>query len=200
MASTLTILTVLPAVAVVVIVACAGPALRPTSLRLAWGWALAAGAATAVVWLVTNVSGQLASPWDDIAWYAVAELLLCPPIAVLGARRPGVAVWNWFVLLPLISVLGWPLATAIAYGATPGSFTVDTPLLLGVLLVLVMGCGNYLGTRYQASAVLLFLTVFLLIEPLLLRWGIRKELSRLLAVWSLGAAALAGWIAAASSE
>lgn len=198
MASTLTILTIAPAVTAVAMVIQARRSIRGTGLELAWKWSLAASLSVLATWLATGVLGLLNAPWNDMAWYCVAVLLLCPLIAVLGARRPGVAVWNWFVVLPLLAVLGWPVAAAASYGGNPGSLILDSPHLLGIVLVLVMGCGNYLGTRFQASAVLLAATVILLTLPLasVAHWPLTTAHARLIAVWCTGGSALLAWFAA----
>ncbi len=78
-------------------------------------------------------------------WYAVAVLGLCPWIAVLGARRPTVRVWNWFVLVPLAAVLLWPVALCWMPRG-PDRLILETPHLIGFVLVLIMGTGNFLGT------------------------------------------------------
>ncbi|MBL8851409.1 MAG: hypothetical protein JNG89_17125, partial [Planctomycetaceae bacterium] len=186
--------TIVPAAVAVFVVLSAWPAIRPTSLRLAWGWSLAASLAVAAGWLLTGVLHCVASPWSDMLWYGIAELLLCPLIAVLGARRPGVAVWNWFVLIPLLAVLGWPVAAAAMAGARPGSFILETPPLAGVLLVLVMGAGNYAGTRFRTSvAALLPAAVAIILFSLKSAAGLGLSTASMLAVWCVGAAAAAGW-------
>ncbi|MEZ6148255.1 MAG: hypothetical protein R3B91_23050 [Planctomycetaceae bacterium] len=69
--------------------------------------------ASVVYWLITLcwpvISPGTKEGVDDLMWYSVALLSLCPPIAVLGARRPGAAAWTWFVILPMLAVLGWPM-------------------------------------------------------------------------------------------
>lgn len=197
MTLTLTVLTVVPALLAVAIVGRAGPALRGTSLRLAWGWAMVAATTVSVAWIATGVAQAVPSPWDDMLWYGVAELLLCPLIAVLGARRPGVAVWNWFVLLPLLAVLGWPMAAAALAGARPDSFTLETPPMVGLYLVLVMGSGNYLGTRFSLSALFLVFAFALIIHSMPpMAHAAAPETLRAAAVLAVGIAAVAGWHAA----
>jgi len=194
MASTLAVLTVVPALFAVAAVVRGWGGVQGTSLLLAWSWTLAAALAIALAWLTTGITQSIPSPWDDMLWYGVAVLLLCPQIAVLGARRPGVAVWNWFVLLPLLAVLGWPVAAAALAGARPGSFTLETPPLVGLLLVLLMGTGNYAGTRFRLPFTLLVpCSVVLILISLKSTSVLTPSLARLLAVWCVGSAAAIAW-------
>lgn len=190
MASTLPVLTIVPAAVAVLIVVRARSAIWPTSLRLAWSWVLAATCAIAVVWLLTGILQCVPSPWDDRLWYAIAELALCPLIAVLGARRPGVAVWNWFVLLPLLVVLGWPVAAAILSGDRSEIFNIETPQTIGFVLVLIMGAGNYLGTRWTVPIVAWTFAFWLALNSV---WRSNPDTVRMLAVWCVGLAAVLGW-------
>ena len=81
---------------------------RGTTLTTSASW----GVAVAVSWCVTATLiatwFRESSEWQDQLWYWTAVLSLVPPIAVLGAKRPGSEAWNFFVLLPLVCVLGWP--------------------------------------------------------------------------------------------
>lgn len=96
-----------------------------------------------------------ASDWTAATELRVRYLALvltgCAGIAVLGARRPGVAAWN-FVVLGLLVVLCLPLAQGWLLG---------TPLQLGELYQLCLGGTlaitvlNYLPTRFLLSAALL---------------------------------------------
>ncbi|MBX3443152.1 MAG: hypothetical protein KF774_12170 [Planctomyces sp.] len=123
-----------------------------TTLGTAWRWMLGAAVAWFAAALFEALAGPVA-PATAHAWYAASVLALCPWIAVLGARRPVVRVWNWFVLAPLAAVLMWPVAVCwMPRGPTHPPL--ETPTLIGFGVVSVMGFGNYLGTRFALSAAL----------------------------------------------
>jgi hypothetical protein len=158
---------VLGVLALLVVVRQLGP-LRSGTLRSASIWALAAAVAFCISagleWF-----DSLSTAGGDFAWYATAVLGLCPLIAVLGARRPGAAVWNWFVVTPLLAVLLWPAAVSGFHSSFDG-LRIDVPPLAGFTFVLVMGCGNYLGTRFWLAALLYGFAEFLLAAPVT-AWG-----------------------------
>jgi hypothetical protein len=142
----------------------ARPSLAPTTLISAWRWSLLAIAVLTIVWMLT-VPASLDPTVLDPLWYVAALLLLCPPIAVLGGRRPGTGVWTAFVIVPLLAVLGWPLLTVWRAGLEPRPLRLETPALLGFGLVLFMGVGNYIGTRYSLAAAVYGIAVCLLVGP-----------------------------------
>ncbi len=90
----------------------------------------------------------------DHAWYAASVLALCPPMAVLGSRRPGIRVWAWFILLPMLLALGWPLVALRLQGSELRGLHLETPQVAAFTLILVMSVGNYLGTRFTVSALI----------------------------------------------
>ncbi len=158
------IITVVATLATAVMTVRARHAVRQTTLTTAWAWALIAAAswcvaAAASLFLVPAASavGQL--------WYVAAVLALCPWIAVLGARRPTIRVWNWFVVVPLVAVLLWPVALCWMPRG-PDRLILEAPHLVGFGLVLVMGSGNYLGTRFTGSAIMTVLAQIILIASL----------------------------------
>lgn len=131
----------------VALVARARGYVRHTTLGAAWGWTVIATG----TWLVAAAAQWifLVPPMRrDQLWYLAAVAGLCPWVAVLGARRPGVRVWNWFVLLPLTAVsMVW-----LPHG--PSGLPLETPGLIVFGLVLLMGCGNFLGTQFTPTAIL----------------------------------------------
>lgn len=127
-------------------------AVRATTLLGAWRWAIAGWAAWGIAW--TFELFPIAASYQDQLWYAAAILGLCPPIAVLGAKRPGARVWNVFVVIPLLLVFAWPALATWVHQIPPARLELETPMLIGYCLVLLMGFGNYLGTRNSLPALL----------------------------------------------
>ena len=115
---------------------------------------------TAAVILFGRSSPEVQS--QSLYWTAIASL--CPGIAVLGAKRPGSRVWNLFIVVPLVLVLGWPAVT-VWRADGPRLFTAEWPVLGGLLLVLIMGTGNYLGTRFAGAAALYSAATLVLVAP-----------------------------------
>ena len=145
-------------------------AVRHTSLGGAWCWAAGAVAAWCFVWWLTIATGRWSGMAAQLAWYGVAVLMLCPAVAVLGARRPGTQSWTWFVVLPLLAVLSLPAVTALLLegggATTQAAFRLEAPWALGFGLVLVMGAGNYVGTRMTLAALGYAAAELLLVAPL----------------------------------
>ncbi len=80
--------------------------------------------------------------------YLAVCLTACAAVAVLGARRPGVAAWN-FVVAGLLAVLLLPVAQGLG---EPRLGLANTLFLAGLL---VLGVLNYLPTTLGLVAVLL---------------------------------------------
>jgi hypothetical protein len=115
------------------------------------------------LWGTTVLASSVEGGVADRLWYFCSVLMLCPPIAVLGARQPGLQTWNWFVLVPLLLVLGFPAMVLRGGSSWTAPLQIELPAAIGFGLVLVMGAGNYFGTRFTLSAglsvVALLLTV-----------------------------------------
>jgi hypothetical protein len=127
---------------------------RATTLLPASNWTLAASALWTLTWSLNHLTNSVSQSVADHLWYACAIIALCPPIAVLGSRRPGTRVWTAFILVPMLFALGWPVITLWLQGSDVRGLQLETPQLVGYLLVLVMGTGNYIGTRFTLAALL----------------------------------------------
>jgi hypothetical protein len=136
-----------------------------TSLQATCGWGLVA----AFAWLVSSVLMLLIPanrPLLDQFGMWTAILTLCPLISALGARRPTSRVWNWFIIVPLIAVLGWPALVVLADWPDVPPLRIQAPVFVAFAVVLAMGVGNYLATRFMAAALLAGGSVVLSLLPL----------------------------------
>src|SRR5581483_8236420 len=102
---------------------------------LAWSWV------AWLAWAGTAAADVLTSPEiADNCRYVALSLTACAGVAVLGARRPGVAAWN-FVVAGLLAIMLLPLAEGLVTG---GSLHLAGPrvvFLAGTLAVIAL---NYL--------------------------------------------------------
>ncbi len=87
--------------------------------------------------------------------YFAAVMLLTPLVTIPGARRPGIFAWHWFVVLPMIVVLQLPAVGQLYGNQFRAPIELSAPLLMGIVVVLVMSVGTFLGTN-SAGFVLVY--------------------------------------------
>lgn len=125
-------------------------------------WLIGGLSLLSAAWLANRIGLPAADRMD----YLAAVALLAAPVAVLGARRPGAGVWSWFVVLPMLCVLGLPaISGGLWRGRELEPLRLELPALAGIALVLVMGVGNYVGTRFAPAALAFGLGAALLVYP-----------------------------------
>lgn len=130
-------------------------------------WCAISGLAIAVAaQSIELVHPAQSNGWVDLGWYFAAVGLLCPGIAVLGARRPGASAWAFFVLLPLVLVLMWPAVASFQVARPADPIEIEVPALVGFGLVLIMSGGNYFGTRYTLSTFYYAAAIVLIVVPM----------------------------------
>jgi uncharacterized membrane protein YoaK (UPF0700 family) len=116
---------------------------RRTSLRHAVIWSTLAWSGWAAALLIEGVGWPVA-PWR----YLALSLTAAAGVAVLGARQPGMAAWN-FVVAGLLAVLSLPLAEQSLQAP---NWRLDEPRGLFLVLLLGFAVGNYLPTRWAMAA------------------------------------------------
>ncbi len=99
------------------------------------------------------------------ATYFSATMLLTPLVTTLGARRPGISAWHWFVVLPMVAVLQWPALSQLSGSHWRSPLDLSGPAVMGVVVVLIMSAGTMLGTSSAGFALLYSSGILLLLAP-----------------------------------
>jgi hypothetical protein len=153
--------------AAVAAAAVAGWRVRGSTAVPAAGWAVAAGGAiTAECVLHAAGSGPLAGPSAAAsARLAVAAVLVCPAMSLLGAKRPQHGIWQ-LIVASLAVVLAAPAATALLVrpGSLPEVHFVGRVFLVSLAAMAWM---NFLGTRRWPAATLAVAGGVTLMRPFL---------------------------------
>lgn len=135
------------------------------TLRYSWRWSLVAAAA---LLLSVVMSGQMfeTSPATNSLLHLVSVvLLLTPSVSTLGARNPGVATWQVFVVIPLIIVLLWPGLSDLISSRGQEPLRLGIPAFSGLCLVLMMSMSTCLGTSLTVASLFFFTAVSLGLCP-----------------------------------
>jgi len=88
------------------------------------------------------------------AAYFAATMLLTPLVTILGARRPGISAWHWFVVLPMVLVLQWPAISQLLGNHWRAPIELSGPSMMGIVVVLIMSAGTLMGTSSTVFALL----------------------------------------------
>ncbi len=118
----------------------------------AWNWMIAALLTVLLHAVLTIPALQTSDAVTSAAAYFATTMLLTPLVTTLGARRPGIAPWHWFVVLPMVIVLQWPAASQLFGSHWRVPIELNAPATMGVLVVLVMSAGTLLGTNATGFA------------------------------------------------
>lgn len=121
-----------------------------TTLTAAWLWAAGAVAATSAVAFVA--SGENSDSRSPIYRYLAGILLLAPPLALLGAKRPQNIAWQW-VVVAFLALLALPAARQCLY-RPGGALELETAWQWLLLTVAVIGVVNYLPTARSTASML----------------------------------------------
>lgn len=125
---------------------------RQTSLQAAAWWSVWSQLTLTVAAIASVAKSRLGQGLFDQIGYFAAVSALCPFIAVLGARRGRLVDWSLFVVLPLVVVLEWPALAQWSATWQGKPLELELPSLLGYSVVMLMGAGNFIGTRFTWAA------------------------------------------------
>jgi hypothetical protein len=141
------------------------PELKGLTAASALSWALLA-CCVMIGAITVRFSERVPVGYVSCLHYLGATLMLTPLVDILGARKPGHRVWPWFVVCPMILVLQWPVVSHLMSEQATTHFDLPIPTLMGFLLVLIMGAGNYFGTANTATCLIGAAGIILFVLPL----------------------------------
>ena len=129
----------------------------------AWNWMTVALLAVLLHAILSLPLLNVSSVVTSATAYFSTTMLLTPLVTIPGARRPGIAAWHWFVVLPMVVVLQLPAISQLfgSHGRAP--IELSAPATMGVVVVLIISAGTLLGTSsagvalVHSSAILLLL-------------------------------------------
>jgi hypothetical protein len=135
------------------------------TVMYSWRWSLVAASS---LLLSVVMSGKLfeTSPATSSLLHLVSiVLLLTPSVSTLGARHPGVATWQVFVVIPLIIVLLWPGLSDLISSRGQEPLRLGVPAFSGLCLVLMMSMSTCFGTSLTAASLFFLSSVSLGLCP-----------------------------------
>jgi len=142
------------------------------NVRQAWNWMLAALLSLLMHSIVSIPQLNCSDAVISAAAYFAATMLLTPLVTILGARRPGISAWHWFVVLPMVLVLQWPAISQLSGNHWRAPIELSPPSMMGIVIVLIMSAGTLLGTSSTIFAMLYSSgIVTLLMSVTSLNWG-----------------------------
>jgi hypothetical protein len=139
------------------------PKLRGTTLVAPATW-------TMVVLLLLALAEVVISPdtdthsdpvWASALRYLVGTATLCPSMALLGAKRPQNAAWQ-FIVVSLWMVLCLPSAHTLLFTSAPAP-TLHAAQSWFLVILIVMTGTNYLPTRFALPSIIFSLAQVLLL-------------------------------------
>lgn len=143
--------SVLLSLATALLIGCGVIRLRGTTLVAPALWALGSIVAIGGIELLAAAGRLHAGPASPVR-YAAAVTVLCPMMAVLGAKRPQDRAWQW-VVAALVATL-WLPAASTAFVHRGESMHLSPAWLAFVAVLVLLGPLNYLPTRNWLAALL----------------------------------------------
>lgn len=139
-------------------------AIGQTTLTGAWWWSLGALVGWAGTELADGLAVVSAGNVEPLRLAAIS-LSFCPVIAVLGAKRPQHAAWN-FVVLSLWAIVTLPAAEN--FFLHPGQkLTLGDARAWFLWILILLGPINYVPTRFALASVLLAAGQIVALSPYL---------------------------------
>ncbi len=131
--------------------------IRRTTLIAPWAWSVVSLCSILVAEAFVATGGSA-----PLLRYCAAVTTLCPTMALLGAKRPQDAGWQ-FVVISLWIVLALPAAEAAIFWNS-GQFQLTGARSWFMMALIIVGFSNHILTRHGASAALVSAGQWLLLR------------------------------------
>lgn len=128
----------------------------------AWNWMTVALLVVLLHAILSLPLLKVSSVVTSAIAYFSTTMLLTPLVTLPGARRPGIAAWHWFVVLPMVVVLQSPAISQLFGSQGRAPIELTAPATMGVVVVLILSAGTSLGTK-SAGVVLVHSSAILLL-------------------------------------
>jgi hypothetical protein len=139
--------------------------LRGLTVHTSWLWSIVASIGVVVAAVSSLPSVGVSLPYRGALQYLTVVLMLSPPICTLGARKPGSRAWQFFVILPMIVVLMWPVTGQLLASRGREAVILGAPATVGILFVLLMSAGTGIGTSMSLPVGLSLLAALCSLAP-----------------------------------
>ena len=143
----------------------ARPLFTGLTIKYSWIWSLVAATSLLLSVLMSGQIFKTSPATSSLLQLVSVVLLLTPSVSTLGARNPGVATWQVFVVIPLIIVLLWPGLSDLISSRGQEPLRLGVPAFSGICLVLMMSMSTCVGTSLTAPSLFFFSAVSLGLCP-----------------------------------
>jgi hypothetical protein len=159
------ILSLIVCSVLVLLLLTAGPVFKGLTIRYSWVWSLVASMSLLLSVLMSGHLFQTSPATSSLLQLVSVVLMLTPAVSTLGARNPGVATWQVFVVIPLIIVLLWPGLSDLINSRGQEPLRIGVPAFSGLCLVLMMSMSTCLGTSLTFASLFFLSAVSLGLCP-----------------------------------
>lgn len=134
-----------------------------TTLRAGWCWAVTMLAVISVIELIVGLSPSASNAHAELLRFVAAVSVFTPTMALLGAKRPQIAAWQ-FVVVTLWGVLALP-ALELWMRGRGEELAIDPVRSCFIVMMIAVGAVNHFPTRFGLAAGQLAIAQAVLLWP-----------------------------------
>ena len=159
------VLSLIVSVSVLLVLARMKTLFAGLTVKHSWRWALVAAVSLLASVAMSGRFFEISPALSSLLQLLSVVLMMTPAVSTLGARNPGVSVWQIFVVVPLIIVLLWPGLGDLISSRGKEPLRLGIPAFSGLCLVLLMSMSTCVGTSLTLASLFFFFAVSLGLFP-----------------------------------